>query len=65
MNRKTKRKLYAIDIVGVVCFLAWHIYALMAPFASLEKQTETLFWLIYYEKKTLFRLKQRAEKDGL
>jgi len=37
----------------------------MAPFASLKKQAETLFRLICCERKTLFRLKKQAEKDGL
>ena len=36
-----------------------------AMFASLKKQAETLFRLICYERKTLFRLKKQAEKDGL
>jgi len=36
-----------------------------APFASLKKQAETLFRLICYERKILFRLKKQAEKDGL
>jgi len=36
-----------------------------APFASLKKQAETLFRLICCERKTLFRLKKQAEKDGL
>ena len=36
-----------------------------APFASLKKQGTTLFWLIYCERKTLFRMKKQAEKDGL
>ena len=31
-----------------------------APFASLKKQAETLFWLIYCERKTLFRLKKTS-----
>jgi len=35
------------------------------PFASLKKQAETLFRLIYCERKTLFRLKKQAKKDGL
>jgi len=34
-------------------------------FASLKKQTETLFRLIWCERKTLFRLKKQAEKYGL
>ena len=33
--------------------------------ASLKKQTEILFRLIYCEKKILFWLKKQAEKDGL
>ena len=37
----------------------------MAPFASLKKQAETLFRLIYCARKTLFRLKKQAEKYGL
>jgi len=37
----------------------------MAPFASLKKQAETLFPLICCERKTLFRLKKKAEKYGL
>jgi len=37
----------------------------MAPFASLKKQDKTLFRLICCERKTLFRLKKQAEKDGL
>jgi len=36
----------------------------MAPFASLKKQAEILFWLIYCERKTLFRLKKQAEEAG-
>jgi len=36
-----------------------------APFASLKKQAETLFWLICCERKILFRLKKQAEKYGL
>ena len=39
--------------------------ALKAPFASLKKQAKTVFWLICCERKTLFRLKKQAEKDGL
>ena len=39
--------------------------AILAPFASLEKQAETLFRLICCEGKILFRLKKQAEKDGL
>jgi hypothetical protein len=31
----------------------------VAPFASLKKQAETLFWLIFCERKTLFRLKRQ------
>ena len=38
---------------------------IMAPFASLKKQAETLFPLICHERKTLFRLKKQAEKYGL
>jgi len=37
----------------------------MVPLASPKKQTETLFRLIYCERKILFRLKKQAEKDGL
>ena len=37
----------------------------MAPFASQKKQAEILFRLICRERKTLFRLKKQAEKDGL
>jgi len=37
----------------------------MAPFASLNKQAETLFRLICRERKTPFRLKKQAEKYGL
>jgi len=37
----------------------------VALFTSLKKQAETLFWLICCERKTLFRLKKQAEKDGL
>ena len=37
----------------------------LAPFASLKKQVETLFRLIYCERKTLLRLKKQAEKDEL
>jgi len=33
----------------------------MAPFALLK--AETLFWLICWERKTLFRLKKQAKKD--
>ena len=40
-------------------------FVIMAPFASLKKQAETLFWLICCERKTLFRLKKQAEKYGL
>ena len=36
-----------------------------ALFASLKKQVETLFWLICYERKTLFRLKKQIEKYEL
>ena len=38
---------------------------MMAPFVSLKKQAETLFRLIWCERKILFRLKKQAEKDGL
>ena len=31
------------------------------PFTSLKKQAKTLFWLICYERKTLFQLKRQAE----
>ena len=34
-------------------------------FVSLKKQAETLFRLICWERKTLFRLKKQAEKYGL
>jgi len=34
-------------------------------FAASMKKAETLFRLICCEKKTLFRLKKQAEKDGL
>jgi hypothetical protein len=34
----------------------------LAPFACAEKQAETLFWLIFCERKTLFPLKKQAEK---
>ena len=37
----------------------------MTPFASLKKQTETLFQLICCERKTLLWLKKQAEKDIL
>jgi len=37
----------------------------MALFASLKKQIETLFRLIYCERKILFQLKKQAEKYGL
>jgi len=38
----------------------------MVPFVSLKKQAKTLFRLICWERKTLFRLKKKqAEKDGL
>jgi len=38
----------------------------MAPFALLKKQAETLFLLIYHEKKIVFRLKKKqAKKYGL
>ena len=33
-----------------------------APFVSLKKQTETLFRLIYWERKTLFQLKNKLKK---
>ena len=36
-----------------------------APFASLKKQAETLFQLIYCERKLIFQLKKQAEKYGL
>jgi len=36
----------------------------MAPFASLEKQAETLFRLICCERKTLFRLKKTDYKTS-
>ena len=36
-----------------------------APFASLKKQTETLFRLICCERKILFRLNKQAEKYEL
>jgi len=38
---------------------------MMATFASLKKQAETLFRLICCERKTLICLKKQAEKDGL
>ena len=34
----------------------------MAPFASLEKQAEILFWLICCERKILFQLKKTDYK---
>jgi len=37
----------------------------MAPFASLKKEAKMLFRLICCERKTLFRLKKQAKKDGL
>jgi len=37
-------------------------YGTMAPFGSLKKQVETLFRLIYYERKILFQLKKQIEK---
>ena len=37
----------------------------MGPIRFAEKQAETLFRLICCERKTLFRLKKQAEKDGL
>jgi len=37
----------------------------MASFASLKKHAETLFQLIYCERKTLFQLKKQAEKYEL
>jgi len=37
----------------------------LTPSASLKKQAETPFQLICCERKTLFRLKKQAEKDGL
>ena len=37
----------------------------MGPIASLKKQAETLFRLIRYERKILFRLKKQTEKDEL
>ena len=43
----------------------WILLIIKAPFALLKKQDETLFRLICYERKTLFRLKKQAEKDGL
>jgi hypothetical protein len=35
------------------------------PFGCADKPTEKHCWLIYYERKILFRLKKQAEKDGL
>ena len=40
-------------------------WASKAPFASLKKQVKILFRLICCERKTLFRLKKQAKKDGL
>jgi len=40
-------------------------YTPEAPFASLKKQTKTLFRLTCCERKTLFQLKKQAEKYGL
>ena len=40
-------------------------YLIEAPFASLNKQAETLFRLICCERKTLFQLKKQAEKYRL
>jgi hypothetical protein len=38
---------------------------ILAPFGCADKPAEKHCWLIYYERKTLFRLKKQAEKDGL
>jgi hypothetical protein len=37
----------------------------MAPFGWADKLAEKHCWLIYCERKILFRLKKQAEKDGL
>jgi len=37
------------------------LYVILAPFASLKKQAETLFRLICCERKTLFRLKNKLK----
>jgi hypothetical protein len=37
----------------------------MAPFACAEKQAETLFRLIFCERKIMFQLKKQAEKYRL
>ena len=60
-------------VLGNMCLLSdkfidsitKHDLILMALFASLKKQAETLFRLICCERKTLFRLKKQAEKYGL
>ena len=52
----------SVFLLFQICF---KISVLMAPFASLKKQTETLFRLIYYERKPLFHLKKQAEKYRL
>jgi len=35
------------------------------PVRLAESWLKTLFWLNYYERKTMFRLKKQAEKYGL
>jgi hypothetical protein len=37
----------------------------LAPFGCADKPAEKHRWLIRCERKTLFRLKKQAEKDGL
>jgi hypothetical protein len=37
----------------------------MAPFGCADKPAEKHRWLICCKRKTLFRLKKQAEKDGL
>jgi hypothetical protein len=37
----------------------------MAPFGCADELAEKHCWLIFYERKILFRLKKQAEKDGL
>jgi hypothetical protein len=37
----------------------------MEPFGCADKPAEKHCWLIYCERKILFRLKKQDEKDGL
>jgi hypothetical protein len=37
----------------------------MAPFSCTDKSAQKHGWLIGYERKTRFRLKKQAEKEGL